>query len=347
MKKIFYYFLLSIILIVFGINGVNASSYDGKLYEIWHPDSGFTVFAEESNRYMDYNSWMIKSTSDNKIYYCIDPATPLVGSYSGSHNIYTDKDEVIANTDLTLEKYKKVQLLAYYGYGYKDDYVDHTNKKWYGITQVMIWRVMRPDLTWTFKEDRNATPDKNLYSTEVAELNKLVNNYSKLPSFANKNITVSAGESITLTDSNKVFHNYTLFQSSNKVEINQNNDKLTLYSEFSSPYLIGYKIMPKTNEKFGALVSSDFQDIIRMGAPDEQKFYFTLEVTGGFLNIKKVDTDTNVSQWDASLKDAEFGIYNTNNELIKVVKTDINGIAKTGLDYGNYVLKEIKELRKN
>lgn len=344
MKRRFFYLLITIMLLVFGIKRVNASVYNGKLYEVWHPDSGFTVFAEESNRYMDYNSWMIKSTVDDKIYYCIDPATPLEGSYSGSHNVYTDKAEIISKTDLTEEKYKKVQLLAYFGYGYKDSFIDHTDKKWYGITQVMIWRIMRPDLTWTFKENRNANPNSSLYKSEVSEMNKLVNDYNKLPSFANQIVTVEAGKKKTLTDTNKVLHNYSLLNVSQRVSLEQNNDKLTVYSEFSSPYQVSYKIVSKTNEKFGALVSSDFQDIIRMGAPEEKTFKFLLEVTDGFVNIQKVDSDTNKAfpLGDATLKGAEYGIYNSNDELVTKVKTDINGLAKTGLPYGTYKLKEIK-----
>ena len=335
--------LVTILLLIIGINRVNASDYNGKLYEVWHPDSGFTVFAEESNGYMDYNSWMIKSTVDNKIYYCIDPATPLVGSYSGSHNIYTDKADIINNTALTQDKYKKVQLLAYYGYGYKDDYVDHTNKKWYGITQVMIWRVMRPDLIWTFKENREAAPDPSLYNFEVSEMNKLVNDYSKLPSFANQNLTMNTGEYFTIKDTNKVLHNYTLYANNPSFIIEQNKDELTFYSEHGNPYRPEFKIIPKTNEKFGALVSSDFQDIIRMGAPEEQKFSFIVEVLGGFINLKKLDSDTNknIPLGDSTLKGAEYGIYQ-NDELIKIIKTDDSGLTKTGLAFGSYILKEIK-----
>ena len=336
--------LMILMSLILGINRVSASSYNGKLYEVWHPDSGFTVFAEESNRYMDYNSWMIKSTTDNKIYYCIDPATPLEGSSSGSHNIYTDKNEIISKTDLTEEKYKKVQLLAYYGYGYKDERVDHTNKKWYGITQVMIWRVMRPDLTWTFKESRNAIPSNTLYSSEVEELNTLVNNYYKKPSFADQIIISPAGKSITVTDTNKVLSNYTLTSVSNHVDVDISLNKIKLYSEFSTPYLISFKIVPKTNEKFGALVSSDFQDIIRMGAPEEQSFRFMFEVTDGFLNVQKLDSDTEkaIPKGDAELGGAEYEIYNLDGELVSKITTNANGLAKTGLPYGSYRLKEVK-----
>ena len=344
MKRNFKYLLLIAILVIIGINRVNASQYNGKLYEVWDTESGVNVYAAESNGYMDYNSWMIKSTIDNKIYYCIDPATPLEGSSSGSHNLYTDKEEIINKTDLTEAKYKKVQLLSYYGYGYKDENIDHTNKKWYGITQIMIWRIMRPDLSWTFKSSRNASPNNNLYASEVAELNKLVNDYSVLPSFAGKNITVKSGNSITIEDTNKVFNKYTVTNVSNNVKVTQNGNKLTLYCEYSTPYQVTSEIIPKTNEKFGALVSSDFQDIIRMGAPEKQTFKFTLEVTGGFVNIQKNDIETKEAkaQGDALLEGAVYEIYDKDGNAIKKVTTDESGIAKTGLDYGDYTIKEIK-----
>ena len=344
MKKNILCLLIVTILLITGINRVSASSYNGKLYEVWHPDSGFTVFAEEKNRNMDYNSWMIKSTIDDKIYYCIDPATPLEGSYQGSHNIYTNKDEIISKTDFTEEKYKKVQLLSYYGYGYKDNKIDHTDKKWYGITQVLIWRVMRPDLTWTFKENRNAVPNESLFLEETKELNKLVDDYYKYPSFVGKTIKTKAGERITINDDNNVIEKYHIRSKSDFLNIDIKNNSINVYSEYSSLYLINFEITSKTNEQFGALVSSDFQDIIRMGAPAYQSFSLMIEVDGGFVNIQKTDSDTkiNKSQGDATLKDAEYGIYDLNNNLITTVKTDENGLAKTGLPYGQYLLKELK-----
>ena len=335
------YILLIVLLLVIGINKGNASTYNGKLYELWHPDSGFNVFAEESNRYMDYNSWMIKSTIDDKIYYCIDPATPLEGSYQGSHNIYTNKTDIIKHTSLNEEKYKKVQLLAYYGYGYKDNKIDHTNKKWYGITQVMIWRVVRPDLTWTFKENRNASPNPNLYKNEVSELNNLINNYYKTPSFANEIIKMNAGDSIVVNDANKVLDKYTIMNSSKHLNLSINDNKLNVYSDFSSLYSINFEIKPNTNEIFGALVSSDFQDIIKMGAPEKQTFKTMIEVDNGFVKIQKNDTETKIiPQGEATLKGAVYKIYNNNFE--KLITTDENGYAATGLLYGSYKIKEEK-----
>lgn len=338
MKRLFYGLLISFLTSVLGIMGVNASTYNGKLYEVWHPDSGFTVFAEESNRYMDYNSWMIKSTTDNKIYYCIDPALPLEGADSGSHNLITNKSDILSISGMTEAKYKKIQLLAYYGYGYKDDIVNHTDKKWYGITQVMIWRVMRPDLSWTFKLNRNSVPDSSLYLNEVNELNKLVDDYTKLPSFANKLVIANSGEDKTITDTNGVFNKYSLLQSSSKVILTEIDNKLKIYSEYSGTYRIGYNIASKTNDKFGALVSSDFQDLIVMGKPEEQRFFFNIEINNGFLEIIKHDKD-NVS---FLLSNAVYGIYDDNDNFVKRITTDKNGVAKTGLPFGNYNIRELE-----
>ncbi len=338
MKRLFYLLLIVFLTSVTGIIRVDASSYNGRLYEVWHPDSGFTVFAEESNRYMDYNSWMIRSTTDNKIYYCIDPALPLEGATTGSHNLITNKSDILSISGMNESKYKRVQLLAYYGYGYKDDNVDHTNKKWYGITQVMIWRVMRPDLSWTFKRDRNSTPDSSLYLDEVRELNKLVDDYSTFPSFANKLFVINSGEEKTVIDTNNVFNKYSLFQSSTNVKLTELGNSLKIYSEYSGVYRIGYNIASKTNDKFGALVSSDFQDLIVMGKPEEQRFFFNIEVSNGFLEIKKHDKDNN----SLLLKDAVYGIYDESLNFVKKIITDENGSAKTNLIFGNYSIKELE-----
>ena len=153
--------------------------------------SGFTVFADEGLDLMDYNSWIIKSSIDNRVYYCIEPETKLDGSSKGSHSMITGDKNIVNNSKLTTSKFDKIKLIAYYGYGYKDNNVDHTSKKWYGITQVMIWRIMRPNLTWTFKSSRNASPNKNLYIKEVAEINKLVKEHLVKSSFASKKYKIT------------------------------------------------------------------------------------------------------------------------------------------------------------
>ena len=332
-------FLITLI----GINNVDAATYNGKLYEVWDDESGVNVYGAESNGWMDYNSWMIKSTADNKIYYCIDPATPLEGSSVGSHKVYTNETDIINNSALTASKLKKVRLLAYYGYGYKDDYYDHTSKKWYGVTQVMIWRVMRPDLTWTFKKTRNGTASNSNFASEVAEMNKLVESFDTNPSFNNKTYKLLTGSSITVEDTNKVLYQYRQDGTNSKVSISQNANKLNISSNAEpGVHDIGFKFKSYTNDAFGAFVSSEWQDIIKVGAPSDKSAKITIEVYGGKINLQKVDgtTEKAKAQGEATLKDAIYEVFNSSNSKVGEIKTNEQGKGNISLDYGTYTLKE-------
>lgn len=336
----FFTFLVAML----GISNVDAATYNGKLYEVWDTESGVNVYGAESNGWMDYNSWMIKSTADNKIYYCIDPATPLEGSSVGSHKVYTNETDIINNSALTTAKLKKVRLLAYYGYGYKDDYYDHTSKKWYGVTQVMIWRVMRPDLTWTFKKTRNGTASNSNFASEVAEMNKLVESFDTNPSFNNKTYKLLTGSSITVEDTNKVLYQYRQDGTNSKVSINQNANKLTISSNAEpGTHNIGFKFKSYTNDVFGAFVSSEWQDIIKVGAPSDKSAHINIEVYGGKINLQKVDgtTEKAKAQGEATFKGAVYEIFDENGSSKGKITTDENGKGNISLDYGTYTLKEV------
>ena len=340
MKNIFKAFLLMITLI--GIAKVDAETYKGKLYEEYHPNSGFTVFAAESNGFMDYNSWMIKSTSDNRIYYCIDPAIALEGSSEGSHNYIVGRENIIGEAKLTADKYKKVQLLAYYGYGYKDNNVDHTNKKWYGITQVMIWRVMRPDLTWTFKDGRAGMPNSSLFNNEVSEMNNLVNNHNKYPSFKDKTIKLLVGQTLEIEDANKVISNYNVKTKTNNLKLTTTGNKIKLSSDTIHSEKVTFEKSSVTKEDFALLTSLDYQDLIAMGAPDVESFSFNIEVTGGVIELQKVDKDTEKAKakGEATLKGAVYEVYDSSNKVVGNIITDDNGKGSISLDYGVYTIKE-------
>lgn len=344
MKKIVNSLLIVILLLIIGINRVNASVYNGKLYEVWDTDSGVNVYGAESNGYMDYNSWMIKSTADNKIYYCIDPATPLEGSSVGSHTVYSSDSDIINHTALTASKLKKVRLLAYYGYGYKDDYYDHTSKKWYGITQVMIWRVMRPDLTWTFKKTRNGIASNSNFAGEVAEMNKLIESYDTNPSFHSKTYKLLSGSTISVEDTNKVLNQYKQDGRNSKVSITQNANTLLIHSD-AAPGIhnIGFKFNSYTNDYFGAFVSSEWQDIIKVGKPPEKWAQLNIEVYGGKINIQKIDATTEKAkaQGEATFKGAVYEVSDSNKHKVGKIITDENGKGNISLDYGTYTLKEV------
>ena len=347
MKKInrILFIVLTFVLAIIGIEKVNADTYNGRIYDVYHPESGFSVFAAESNGWMDYNSWMIKSSLDDRIYYCIDPAVALGSAPAGSFNIITGDNNIIGKSNLTKAKYEKVRLLAYYGYGYKNGTIAHTSKKWYGITQVMIWRVMRPDLTWTFKASRNGIPNNNLFKEEVAEINKLVTNHGKTSSFKDKKVKLLIGESITLTDTNNVLQNFSRVNNPKNVTVKENGNKLTITANKNGTEAINYNFRNGIANQVALLTSPTYQDVIIRGKPiDLPYFGIQVEVTGGTVNLQKIDatTNKNKAQGEATLKGAIYEIYDSDNNSVGQITTDENGQGKIILDYGKYSIKEIK-----
>lgn len=339
MKRMFLVLLFFIIFLE-----VDAASYNGKLYEVHHPNSGFTIFADEGLNLMDYNSWMIKSSVDNRVYYCIEPETKLDGASKGSHSMITGDKNIINNSKLTTSKFEKIKLIAYYGYGYKDNNVDHTAKKWYGITQVMIWRIMRPDLTWTFKSSRNASPNKSLYSKEVAEINKLVKEHLAKPSFASKKYKIKLGESIDINDTNKVLSNYNLVCSSKNIKVTRNGNKLKITAIKIGSDKLTYKKSSRTSESFALFASSNYQDIISVGNPSIPSFSFDVEVTGGTVRLNKIDSLNNSfeAQGDAKLAGAIYEVFDLNGKSVGKITINDKGFGELFLDYGSYKIKEVK-----
>ena len=339
MKRMFLVLLFFIIFLE-----VDAASYNGKLYEVYHPNSGFTVFADEGLNLMDYNSWIIKSSVDNRVYYCIEPETKLDGSSKGSHSMITGDKNIINNSKLTTSKFEKIKLIAYYGYGYKDNNVDHTAKKWYGITQVMIWKIMRPDLTWTFKSSRNASPNKSLYSKEVAEINKLVKEHLAKPSFASKKYKIKLGDSIDINDTNKVLSNYNLVSSSKNIKVTRNGNKLKITAIKIGSDKLTYKKSSRTTESFALFASSNYQDIISVGNPSIPSFSFDVEVTGGTVRLNKIDSLNNSfkAQGDAKLAGAIYEVFDLNGKSVGKITINDKGFGELFLDYGSYKIKEVK-----
>ena len=114
-------------------------------------------------------------------------------------------------------QWDRISLLAYYGYGYGN----HTDQKWYVITQVMIWRTTNPESDIYFTDKLNGSR-VNKFDGEIAELESLVAKHYTAPKFQS-DIVMPIGSTISLNDSNNVLSNY-------EVSIYENNE----YKEFTT-----------------------------------------------------------------------------------------------------------------
>ena len=73
--------------------------------------------------------------SNGDLVYCIEPFLYLDNGtyygYNGYNELFNLSEDVI----------NKMNLIAHYGYGYNN----HTDLKWYGITQYLIWNELELD----------------------------------------------------------------------------------------------------------------------------------------------------------------------------------------------------------
>ncbi len=337
MKKLIYFFIA--VVAIYAVK-VNALTNSGKIYEQYYQEAQVNVFASDERYHsLDYNGILVKSSADNEVYYCIEPEVkmPLYSEATyNSHTIYEGKTTIIKQCRLTDKNYDRVSLLAYYGYGYKDNKVDHTSKKWYGITQTLIWGTVRPDVTYVFKTSRYGNIDYNLYKKEVNELETLISNHNKLPSFANDSFNLKQGEVLEIIDTNNVLSSFNY--SSNdivKLEIKDNTLFITALKDGEAKITF---TKPKTNYDFRLFKSSTVQNVVTRGNVDNPSFTINLKITSGDLTILKVDSED--EKYNENLNGTLFNLYDSNDNLIKEIQ--INHEKETiELPFGNYYLKEI------
>lgn len=319
---------------------VNATEYNVKLNDAykWIPNEYIIKDNGVQKKYQQMT--IITRTDNNQFVYCIEPLVPIDKSvtYTGA----TKNQSVIAN--ITEEQWKRIVLLAYYGYGYVDSDVDHSNIKWYVISQYMIWKTTKPSYNIYFTDKLNGKKITK-YTTEMAEMEELLSKHYTTPSFAGNTYDLNVGESITLTDTNNVLSKWKVEGSSN-VSISTAGNNITITANSTGNVSLS---LTKKDAKFNyptiLYAKEGTQNVIEVGSYEPLTSQININVNGAKVAINKIDTDTkqNKGQGDATLEGAIYGVYKTDGTLVTTITTDKNGYAISGylLVLDKYYLKEI------
>ncbi len=335
------YFIITFFIFFISISAKAVSYNSGKLYDVYWQEAGVNVFAKDTTyNAMDYNGIMSMSNQNNYVHYCIEPETYMQHkseAKTNTHYVYTTDQNIIKNSRLNQTTLNKIKLLAYYGYQYQDNVINHSSKKWYGIAQVLIWKLLRNDIKYVFKTSRNGTTNTSLYLSEINELEQLINNHDKKPSFSNESIKLTLNNSIILEDTNLVLNNYYI----------NTDEHLDLQVKDNKLYIKGLKegtgtiniYRPKLTNEITLFKSSSLQDLITRGNINNEDIKINYSIEGKTITIKKIDADSKT--FNDNLKGSVFELYNDNNELLQTIS--INNENETFiLPYGKYYLKEIK-----
>lgn len=277
-----------------------------------------------------------KYSINGKIVYCIEPGIPInTLDYVGEAGFVNSPYDDATN--------KLLELIGYYGY----EYYGHNTLEYRMATQALIWENTGAEVVeyWT-----EAGGNGTLISVEKEkeEIMRLVNLHYIKPSFNNDTLDIMIGETITLEDTNGVLEEYQIYKSNGAdVEIIGNKLKITSTSDTGD---IEVFFIRKNYDNGGTTMvfTSDFVVTQKMGyfrVYDPVIANLNITTTGGSVTLNKLDsmTNSNVSQGDATLKGAVYGIYTTGGTLITKLTTDSNGQASSGaiLEIGNYYLQEI------
>ncbi len=231
---------------------------------------------EEKFEYHNFHSQatVYRKTTDNNIVYCIESWAPIRGALNQDHlNTETNRP-----TYLSLSVAKRIEALAYYGYGYKDENYDHTDSKWYAITQYLIWQIQAPNIEHYFVSSISSTNPIYPFEDEIAELNYIVDKNMKAPSFKDyeniKNLYLE--ESITLTDTNDVLGNYRALLSSDKITLKRisNNEFIITARATGTYFLYLTRSFRHYSKSYSYYQSDKYQDMFEPGNIDLKSIGF-------------------------------------------------------------------------
>ena len=159
---------------------------------------------------------LIRSTNSTKILYpTIDTSSPGVKKL-----LYI----AVGEDGGQKEFMKEIRAVSY---THLDVYKRQNQSKWnYAVGQLMVWEYLG------YKPTDHNVPN---YEKRKAEVNEMIKNMTKRPSFNGKTVTLNAGESTTLTDTNNVLQDFKGKESIPKgITAKRSGNKLTITASASA-----------------------------------------------------------------------------------------------------------------
>lgn len=255
--------------------------------------------------------------------YCVDPF-----AFFNTNVLYT---EIEKPPILSVDQMKRITKIAHFGYNYKD----HTDVKWYAITQLMIWRVSEPNADFYFTDSLNGNRI-NAYESEIQEINNLIYEYDN--SFnIEKEYNLVEDESLSLTGNFKYIQN-------NYNELQITDTSLTSIPLKEKEY--NFKFTKKDNyynSPYIFFTGENTQTQLQTGDFEKETVELKVNVKKTSLTIKKIDEDTNttIPSGEGELNNSVFQLLDNNKNLIQEFTP--NTIHKIdNLGFNTYYIKEIK-----
>lgn len=335
---------------------VNALEYTGKIYESEPiPDMYFLKHREdtEEEKYDSHNihrqAYIHRRSTDGAPVYSIESWSFVYGAKDGDWEETTDESFV----SLTEEQINMIKKIVYFGYGYKDEVYDHTDKKWYGIAQYLIWKVGYPNIEHYFIEKVSTRKPINKYDKEINELLYMVNNGTNIINKDIKDMFVGDTSVINSANSSQEF----TIKNTNNIDVENNfNTSFTIKANKEGPASLNLIEFHEIGESFTYYVSDKYQDSISFGDISMVNYAYNFNVLSGCINVNVYETDNDNK--NNKLNNIEYGIYAKDDiyfdgelkyhkdSLVSKSKSQDGKVKFTGILKGKYYIKELSDMSK-
>ncbi len=318
-------FLITIIGLLLCIN-VKAETVN--FYEAEYIDGIYINKYNAFKNTIDYQKARFFRRSDtNEFAYCIEPFNYFRAGYE--HEITNFPNN--ANP----ERIDRIRKLAHFGYGYQN----HTDAKWYAITQVLIWETAEPEGDYYFTQ--GIVGERiNPYQAEIDEINYLIEEYSKMPSFANQTFYTVEGQDFILTDTNNSIQSFTTNDPVSRI----NNQLKWTNTKAGNYHYTFQKEDTFYNKPLLFYQSDNTQNLVTTGDIESIHFEFNIKVIQTSLEITKIDKDTKsiTPRGEAKLDGAIYELLDSNKKVIQEITIENNQVILNNLNFGKYYIKEKK-----
>ena len=271
------------------------------------------------------NSPFLFRMEDGKVVYCVKPFTDIGHDAPYVEYLYND-----IKFNISDEQLEKIKLIAYYGYNYPG----HEDRKWYGITQFLIWKTF--DLDDIYFTDARYGNKIDIYQSEINEIENLVEKHNIKPSISS-NLEYIGNNQYIEEDLNNVLDNYVI--SDSNIDSYISNNKLYINTSKDGDYYIEFKRKKDLNNNYILYGLDNYQTLFYPGGIEDLNFKINIEVNTGSITLIKKDSENN-SLPDVSLSKAIYSL-NRNGNFVDNFVTDESGVAKlSNLPLGEYLIKE-------
>ena len=279
-----------------------------------------------SNNTTKYLTIQIIRDSNDNFVYCIEPFV-LVDENEKDYVTY--ESDLSLYDDLTEEQKRRVSLLAYYGYGYKD----RKTKKWYAITQMLIWRTVDPDSEFYFTDVPNGEKiDK--YGGSINQILVDVYDHDKGPDYPLE-YYADYGSDIVIDD----FEQRYTFESSYDIDYGYGTYTIKDIVEDGT---LSYVLNNKSIGDVAIFDSSNSQDLLRPGNVINPKYTINIYVNAGEITLDIRKDSSGIYSKQTDFTNTCYEISNKDTVLDKVCTSNDNLVYKTNkLSYGEYSIKQV------